>query len=729
VRLPVRLSVLQAGRHSLLSPDGRLAALIGIKQIRVFDLEKGTELFQVPNMNNGVRALIFAGNDRLVTADKEKRVRVLEATTGKSLLDFDHGAPVEVLAASPDGRWLATLEHSIHAIDGFLEKDVIHVWDLNTGTRKQTLAARPGSWSMALQFAPDGKSLFASYARDLDQEWEVAKWDVATGQLVREFKGLQSVVLASNRDGSSLAAGSAKFSLVDALTGKPFSPSDRSDARAASVWLSPTGDRVIIVGYDSISTWATATGERSSSFELPKYNAEHPSRVQSADGRYAVTFGNATLMNLSKAKLMLWDVKAGRLHTLQPSAELVTACAFSPDSSLLAICSAAGRAVTVQIWDIQNGREVRAIEPEMASWPGGLYFSSDGKNLTVVGSRVVGYEIATGKKLLSWRLTPLPASGGRVAEGGAPAPQDEAAAWRRLTISPDGRLAACFLSGGWVDPPPAPRIALCDAQTGAVLRRWDDSGKESALGEDLLFSPDSRLLATSDGSDVHLWEAATGKKIRSYHGHRGEIEHLAFSADGRRLASASSDSTVLIWNVVVGSKTEPGGGRDLAAWWQALATDDPNQAYAAVWRLAEMPEGALGLFRKHLEPASEKRMKQVVADIEKLDNPAFSVRDKAIEDLKVVGPDALALLRQALNAKGSAEKSRRVELLIEELQKTPLSGDALAAVRALAALEYAGTAEARRFLQELAAGAADAWLTVEAKSSLARLAKLARADH
>jgi WD40 repeat protein len=73
----------------------------------------------------------------------------------------------------------------------------------------------------------------------------------------------------------------------------------------------------------------------------------------------------------------------------------------------------------------------------------------------------------------------------------------------------------------------------------------------------MTFSPDGRTVATPSGSSVKIRDAVTGQTLRTLNGHKGNVNAIAYSPDGRWLASCSDDATVRLWNVRDGSCAPP----------------------------------------------------------------------------------------------------------------------------------------------------------------------------
>jgi WD40 repeat protein len=62
------------------------------------------------------------------------------------------------------------------------------------------------------------------------------------------------------------------------------------------------------------------------------------------------------------------------------------------------------------------------------------------------------------------------------------------------------------------------------------------------------WSPDGKRLASGSGdATVQLWDPSTARSLLTYRGHRGAVNAVAWSPDGKRLASGSDDTTVQIW--------------------------------------------------------------------------------------------------------------------------------------------------------------------------------------
>ncbi|HLN33186.1 MAG TPA: sigma-70 family RNA polymerase sigma factor [Gemmataceae bacterium] len=718
VPLPVQRSLISVHFRNALSPDGRLALINLTGQIRVFDIATAKELWRLDRAEGEAHPAIFAGGDHVVTVDKKHSIEVWEARTGKSIRKFAQVAPAEILAASPDGNWLATLEHHVGAIDRYLDKDVIHVWDLTTGTERHQLASRQKRWYMSLLFSPDSKQLLSYCTGEVDSELTI--WDAQSGKRLHELRDVIGQHMSLSPDGSRLAAGNnwGKFKLFDMKTLKQISVGVGHDLPTTAVSLSPRGDRALTASYGWISTWDIATSHRLHSIAIPKGWHIDPYVILWPNSPYAISLTRQS--QVDETQILIWDVAAGKcLHTLRlrgPETHLATA--FSPDSSMLAIWQSGEQAV-VRLWDVRTGKEVGSFKESKAGWPQQLFFTPDGKSLFVAGKRTVGYDVTSGKEMFSWRMEPLPAIGGVARKGGgAPVQPEERRAWRRLVVSPEGTLAACVLDNEFHRPDRSPdRLVLCDARTGRVIRRWSDSGVPSSDYEELAFSHDGRLLASSDCQVVHLWEVATGMELRTFRGHRGEIRSLGFSADGRRLASASTDSTVLIWDLV---PAHADGSDTVASWWADLASDDARRAYAAIWRLSETPEPALALLRQHLRPVPEPDASKIRQCIEDLDSKGFAVRQKASKELEALGDAALPALRETLDKNPSLEVRRRLETLLSRPPVSVTSSE-LRNLRALNVLELIDSANAHRLLAELGAGATYAAQTQEARAALRRL--------
>jgi eukaryotic-like serine/threonine-protein kinase len=225
-------------------------------------------------------------------------------------------------------------------------------------------------------------------------------------------------------------------------------------------------------------------------------------------------------------KIRLWDPVTGReirsFH--HPTLGMGGHLRFHPDGKRLA--SSAQNEI-VLIWDVTTGKvlnTLEAISPIAGVGPGAFAFSPDGSRLAVATSAVVKiWDTVTGKALLS-----LPARG-----------------CLDLAFSPDGsRLAACVHPG----------LMIWEAGTGKELVR---APAANGMYHTLAFKPSQGkaiVAGTPDGTLCDL-DVTTGLPRTQRPRHTDRISCLCFSQDGRYLVSGSADRSVVVDDLKAGNRT------------------------------------------------------------------------------------------------------------------------------------------------------------------------------
>ena len=490
---------------------------------------------------------------------------------------YGHERDVRALAVSPDGRTLASGD----------EVGIVRLWDIRSRSAICVLKGHALSISR-LVFSPDGSLLASAADTDSHSRSEVLLWEAATGRELAPIAGLDNCIKAvpvflkteavlrvhvSRResvDGEWRESATREIQTYD-LSHGPSRLVLRSTWRSRDYTCLTTAGQIVtftsapLPEQDRWTLKDSATGHVEWAFDSTRLG----SPVLTAFSRDGLIVAAAFANNVVSCR----ESSTGRELFRYASESPLRALALSPDHRTLVAACESG---VVETRSLETGRrcalsigEVRRQNPSLH-----LGFSPDGTRLATTEWAVPGgatpvtiWDVATGKRLGEYpghrdRASDLvfAADGHSLAIAAGPTircwlldaeaeppplagHKDEA--WA-VAFAPNGELLA---SGSDDDDPQT--IKLWDPKSGGLIRGWHGGHGTTAS---LAFSPDGRILASAhlvNTDNVRLWDVATGKPLAALRGHTGKARArtVAFHPQGRLLASAGSDKTIRIWDI------------------------------------------------------------------------------------------------------------------------------------------------------------------------------------
>jgi WD40 repeat protein len=761
------------------SPDGKILASGGAdNRIRLWDPDTGKEVGFLEGHTDSVNCVAFSADGKwLASGSQDKELILWDVSSGRLYRRFrGHDAQIERMALSSDGKVLASS----------CQAGSLRLWDAETGREMRSLPIDKDHRIDAMVFTPDSKYLafinrsdqgiqlvnvaaaklirifmghkghvyslaFSADGRSLiscGEDHTIRVWDVATGHEQRRYgdEKMDISCLALAPDGKTLTFHNGMVHIWDMAANRNLVPPWKAHPRGVtSITYSPDSKRVAVGGF-IIAIHDTATGKRLN----PQTESEsHVRQIEYAP--------NGKLLAVWRVDetIELWNtITWQKTATIHPKLDFFMSMAFSPEGRYLTTAERDIKQGIICHWDPQTGRR-QAEFPQDRCRIDGLAYSSDGATVSFVNqippAAFVRFDAETGKELAKTTdfksniHHPKLSSDGRVLAYLTYTHKHTRHFWDTqtrqllsefdsvanpaeiLAFSPNGRMIATPGAQG-VDAKGIavkPKIVLWETVTGKIRLQFPMNG---GVASQLAFSPDGRIVASasSRGETIYLWDTGMGKEVGSFTGHRGWVSSLAFSPDGKTLASGGADTTVLVWDVSDYRSDkklleEKLNAEQLAALVRELESENAAQAYRGIVSLASHPDAAVGALKRILKSTSSKEahLAQLISD---LDADDFGVRDKASAELARLGNAASDALRQAAIHPSSAEARSRVNALLSKLKDQGLPTEQLAAVRAIEVLEYIASPEAREVLQELVTGAVEGRVTRDAKAALMRLA-------
>jgi WD40 repeat protein len=243
----------------------------------------------------------------------------------------------------------------------------------------------------------------------------------------------------------------------------------------------------------------------------------------SPDGRKFITAGEVDSLGV----LRVWDYQAKAcLRTIEEQESSFHSATFSPDGKYIAAglikSGEEGRSCEIRVWEALTDQQVWRFRGGRG-WGDQIAFSPSGRMLAAADwdGGVDCWDMDTGEKTLEL--------GGHSSKAFS------------VAFSADGRYLAS--AGGC--PGHEGQTIIWEVETG---KRVNDKWCMGSAVSSIAYCPGGQRIASPCGSDILIWEPATGRELIKLRGHADGVYTVLWHPDGQRLVTASADDTVKVWD-------------------------------------------------------------------------------------------------------------------------------------------------------------------------------------
>jgi WD40 repeat protein len=571
------------------SPDGR-KILVGYDDgiARVFDATTRELLRELRTPSTSIRVAVFSPDGRrILTAGEEDSGTLWDVTTGKVEITFaGRGLTVEGAAFNADGTMVVTVSNDRTA----------RIWNTHDGTEFTRLRAEVRN----AVFSPDGQQILTASDDSTARLWD------ANGKEITTLVGHDARVLFVDfsPDGKHIVTTSADktarlwdFPPQDAeplkshaLLGHAesvqkaiFSGDSKrllsiSDDLSIRVWQVTTGALIATLkGHQRIITSATFSHDGRTVLTASEddtariWTIEPTADFFALDGEEAAVFGSfradgkQLVTTFEDGTVRIWnsETEPSPERRLKGHDQAVVSAYFSSDATEILTASLDG---TARIWDLKSGRELARLEPDKSPLSNSVYSPDERFVLTATqnglatlwqaGKRVKDFK-SNDSELFSAAFSP---KGEKIVT----ASDNHARIWDiesgKLLAALDGHTGACrtaaFSSDGrWVLTAGDTTVRVWDSTTGASIRMHDVHARVLAAEVD----PQGHhvLIVAQRKPFAYLWDLETDKVLElsgaaagspEDGAHTEQVTRAVFTADGRRIVTASKDASVRVWD-------------------------------------------------------------------------------------------------------------------------------------------------------------------------------------